>query len=198
MVYCCTESCLTIASALGNALAYADKAEAVFALLAIAAYLLFFRTESRSLRITIKDIFSASMNSQTLGNGAQKELLKFRSLRADKEDEDRSHIMLDVTDLEILDPNVKEIVEKMEAKMEFKMKLRDYEREKELMEEKELRKEMEFKMEARLRELEAKFLKADGSTQSSEFISTAKAPKRSTPGGWASLGGSKVMHSEDF
>ena len=167
---------------------------------AIAAYLLFFRSESRSLRITIKDIFSASMNSQTLGNGDQQGLLKFRSLRADREDEDRSHVMLNVTDLENLDPNVKDIIEKME----FKMKLRDYEmRQREEVMKEDMEAKMEAKMEARLRELEATLLKAVGETsQASEFISTSKAPKRSTPGGWASLGGShggnKVLPSEDF
>ena len=45
LIYSCTENCLTIALDLGNDLAYAEKAEAVFAMLAIAAYLLFFRSD---------------------------------------------------------------------------------------------------------------------------------------------------------
>jgi hypothetical protein len=49
LIYCCVESCDTFASALGNAWAYADKAEAVFALLAIAVRSIVSSLSTRSI-----------------------------------------------------------------------------------------------------------------------------------------------------
>lgn len=94
--------------------------------------------------------------------------------------------MIDVNDIEDLDPNVKEVIGKMDAKMR---------KEKEEMEAKMVAREanMRKEMEARLKELEAKLLKGDGGA----FQASEPKTRKTGPGGWSSLGGNKILPSDD-
>lgn len=121
------------------------------------AYLLFFRAESRSLRITISDIFSAASNAQTLTAGQGLNAFQFNSLRAhdDKSDEDLSNaVKIDVIDIENL---VRSPPSNIPSFHDIsRIVLNDQDSNVKAMIKRELKEEMETKLTEKLQELETK------------------------------------------
>ena len=64
LIYCCTDLCHPIASAVGEAFGYVDKFETIFVMLVIAGYLLMFREEARRLRLAFAHVFEFALGDK--------------------------------------------------------------------------------------------------------------------------------------